>query len=150
MKKKLNRGNSIGFFENKKILDELYISINKANKIFSKENMANVFNKDFRRPRYSKAKFVKEELKLDVRRSILIDDSKDNIDAWVSAGGIAIWYTQDPKNNETDKYYVLRNFTYQEIMGIVGRIAYKYQIPMNQLQQNPVNTNQPKGKILIK
>ena len=39
MKKKLNRGNSIGFFENKKILDELYISINKANKIFSKENL---------------------------------------------------------------------------------------------------------------
>ena len=38
-KKKLNRGNSIGFFENKKILDELYISINKANKIFSKENL---------------------------------------------------------------------------------------------------------------
>ena len=39
MKKKLNRGNSIGFFENKKILDELYVSINKANKIFSKENL---------------------------------------------------------------------------------------------------------------
>ena len=104
----------------------------------------NVFNKDFRRPRYSKAKFVKEELKLDVKRSILIDDSKDNIDAWVAAGGIAIWYTQDPKNNETDKYYVLRNFTHQEIMSIVGRIAMKLNIPMNQLQQNTVNTNQPK------
>ena len=116
--------------------------------LFFHEN--NKFNKDFRRPRYSKAKFVKEELKLDVKRSILIDDSKDNIDAWVSAGGIAIWYTQDPKNNETDKYYVLRNFTYEEIMGIVSRIANKYQIPMNQLQQNTVNTNQPKGKILTK
>ena len=39
VKKKLIRGHSIGFFENKKILDELYISINKANKIFSKENL---------------------------------------------------------------------------------------------------------------
>ena len=39
MKKKLNRGNSIGFFENKKNLDELYVSINKANRIFSKENL---------------------------------------------------------------------------------------------------------------
>ena len=39
MKKKLNRGNSMGFFENKKKLNELYKSINKANKIFSQENL---------------------------------------------------------------------------------------------------------------
>ena len=44
VRKKLNRGNSTGFFENKKILDELYISINKANKIFSKENLSKFRN----------------------------------------------------------------------------------------------------------
>ena len=44
-KKKLNRGNSTGLFENKKILEELYISINKANKIFSKESL-NKFRND--------------------------------------------------------------------------------------------------------
>ena len=39
LRKKLNRGYSSGFFENKKNIDELYLSINKANKIFSKENL---------------------------------------------------------------------------------------------------------------
>ena len=38
-KKKLVRGLSTGLFENKKIIDELYITINKANEIFSKENL---------------------------------------------------------------------------------------------------------------
>ena len=38
-RKKLNRGYSSGFFENKKNIDELYLSINRANKIFSKENL---------------------------------------------------------------------------------------------------------------
>ena len=44
LRKKLKRGNSTGFFENKKILDELYLSINKANKIFSKENLSKFRN----------------------------------------------------------------------------------------------------------
>ena len=39
IKKKLTRGLSTGLFENKKIIDELYITINKANEIFSKENL---------------------------------------------------------------------------------------------------------------
>ena len=39
IKKKLKRGLSTGLFDNKKILDELYTTINKANQIFSKENL---------------------------------------------------------------------------------------------------------------
>ena len=39
VKKKLTRGLSSGLFENKRIIDELYTTINKANQIFSKENL---------------------------------------------------------------------------------------------------------------
>ena len=45
VKKKIKRGFSTGLFENKKIIDELYTTINKANKIFSKENL-NKFKND--------------------------------------------------------------------------------------------------------
>ena len=43
-KKKLTRGFSTELFENKKIIDELYVTINKANKIFSKENFTKIKN----------------------------------------------------------------------------------------------------------
>ena len=43
-KKKLTRGFSTELFENKKIIDELYVTINKANKIFSKENFNKIKN----------------------------------------------------------------------------------------------------------
>ena len=45
VKKKLKRGFSTGLFENKKIILELYNTINKANKIFSEENL-NKFKND--------------------------------------------------------------------------------------------------------
>jgi len=45
LKKKLNKDNSSDFFDNKKNIDELYTSINKANQIFSKENL-NKFRND--------------------------------------------------------------------------------------------------------
>ena len=44
VRKKLTRGFSTELFENKKIIDELYITINKANKIFSKENFNKIKN----------------------------------------------------------------------------------------------------------
>ena len=39
VKKKLTRGLSSRLFDNKKIIDELYITINKAKQIFSKDNL---------------------------------------------------------------------------------------------------------------
>ena len=39
VRKKLTRGLSSRLFDNKKIIDELYITINKANQIFSKDNL---------------------------------------------------------------------------------------------------------------
>jgi hypothetical protein len=42
--RKLKRGFSAELFDNKKIIDELYITINKANQIFSKENLNKIKN----------------------------------------------------------------------------------------------------------
>lgn len=42
--RKLKRGFSAELFDNKKIMDELYITINKANQIFSKENLNKIKN----------------------------------------------------------------------------------------------------------
>ena len=86
----------------------------------------NVFNPDFRRPRYSKAKFVISK-NYDIHRSILIDDSMDNISAWQIAGGIPILYDVKNKYHENDHLYVIHSFTYEEIMGVLNRIAEKYE-----------------------
>ena len=95
----------------------------------------NTFDPYFRRPRYSKARFVSEN-SYDITKSILIDDSMDNISTWVRAGGIGIIYDIHNRYQDTDDYYVIHNFTYEEIMDVVARIK--------------VKEKNKKGKILIK
>ena len=95
----------------------------------------NTYDPYFRRPRYSKARFVSENA-YDIRRSILIDDSIDNISTWVNAGGIGIIYDVKGNYQANDKFYVIHNFTYEEIMKVVSQIKVDYQ--------------QGKGKILTK
>ncbi len=85
----------------------------------------NEFDKEFRRPRYSKAKFVINE-GYDIHRSILIDDSIDNITAWVNAGGIGIIYDLKGRYHDNEKFYVIHNFTLEEIMNVVYRIKANY------------------------
>ncbi len=93
--------------------------------LFFHEN--NTYNPLFRRPRYSKAKYVINELKLDIHRCILIDDSMENINAWIMAGGIPILF--DPKNRYSDnnRFYVIRSLDYNEIMNVLNRIADRYE-----------------------
>ncbi len=94
----------------------------------------NKYNPEFRRPRYSKAKFVISK-NYDITKSILIDDSMENINAWVSQGGIGIVYDPKHRREDTDKYYVIHDFTFEEIMNVVNRIK----------------TNlESKGKVLVK
>ena len=87
----------------------------------------NVFDPTFRRPRYSKAKYVINELGCDITRSILIDDSMDNINAWVDARGIAILF--DPKNRyqTNNRFYVIHSLDYVEVMVVLDQIADKYE-----------------------
>ena len=73
LRKKLNRGNSLGFFENKKNLDELYISINKANKIFSEENL-NKFKNDLLKATIDVNNSI-EEAKINISQNKIIKDS---------------------------------------------------------------------------
>ena len=92
--------------------------------LFFHEN--NVYDKDFRRPRYSKAKFVIQK-GYDIHRSILIDDSMENINAWISRGGIGIVYDPKHKRHDNEKYYVIHDFTFEEIMNVFNRIKADYQ-----------------------
>lgn len=85
----------------------------------------NEYDKDFRRPRFSKAKFVISK-GYDIHRSILIDDSIDNITAWVNAGGIGIIYDLKGRYHDNEKFYVIHNFTFEEIMNVVYRIKDNY------------------------
>lgn len=101
--------------------------------LFFHEN--NTYDPYFRRPRYSKARFVSENA-YDIRRSILIDDSMDNINTWINAGGIGILYNVKGDQKTNDRYYVIHDFTYAEIMNVVNQIKVNYQ--------------QDRGKILTK
>ncbi len=92
----------------------------------------NKFDKNFRRPRYSKAKYVIEE-GYDIHKSILIDDSMENINAWITRGGIGIVYDPKCRHHENEKYYVIHNFTFEEIMNVVNRIKETYDYKAKQL-----------------
>ena len=85
----------------------------------------NKYNPKFRRPRFSKAKYAISE-GYDIHRSILIDDSMENITAWVNAGGIGILYDPKHRYHENERYYVIHSFTHEEIMNVVYRIKDKY------------------------
>ncbi len=85
----------------------------------------NNYNPEFRRPRYAKAKFVKESLKEDITKSILIDDSIENISNWVMNGGIGILYDVNNRFKSNDDYYVIHSFDYDEIMNVMYQIAEK-------------------------
>ena len=78
-KKKLYKGNSSGFFENKKNIDELYISINKANEIFSKENL-NKFRNDLLKTSIEVNKTNEENLNVNEENNFIkIDNNKEII-----------------------------------------------------------------------
>ena len=89
--------------------------------LFFHEN--NNFDPEFRRPRYSKAKYVMNELGMDITSSILIDDSIENITNWVMNGGIGIIYDVKNRFVDTEDYYVIHEFTHEAIMGVMRRIS---------------------------
>ena len=90
LKKKLNRGISSGFFENKKNIDELYTSINKANKIFSKENL-NKFKNDLLKASIDINSTNGENINISEETNIIKDDINTEI-------------INDNKNNNPNKY----------------------------------------------
>ena len=88
--------------------------------LFFHENCT--FDKDFRRPRYSKAKYVQNELHMDIYSSILIDDSIENAKNWYLNGGISILYDVNHRRSDSEEYYVIHEFTHEAIMNVVARI----------------------------
>jgi len=89
--------------------------------LFFHEN--NNYDRKFRRPRYSKAKYVINELGMDITSSILIDDSIENITNWVMNGGIGIIYDVKNRFVDTEDYYVIHEFSHEAIMRVMRRIT---------------------------
>ena len=61
----------------------------------------------------------------DITKSILIDDSIENISNWVMNGGIGILYDVNNRFKSNDDYYVIHSFDYDEIMNVMYQIAEK-------------------------
>ncbi len=71
----------------------------------------------FRRPRQSKAEYVKEVFGIyDLSNCVLVDDSLDNINSWIENGGIGILYDPENKHQSNNRYMVIHALRVIEIV----------------------------------